>query len=154
MAIVKKPRAAKQHRPQVSAVEIPRIQTGGRKPFIPTAEQRRLVETMSGYGTPQEGIALIINIDLKTLRLRFRRELDLGVTKANSEVGKSLYNMAVNGNIAAAIFWTKARMGWREVVKIENEHSGPGGKPLQVVSITTSNPVEASKIYQKLMGKP
>ena len=43
---------------------------------------------------------------------------------------------------------------WGDSVKIENEHSGPGGKPLQVVSITTSNPVEASKIYQKLMGKP
>ena len=43
---------------------------------------------------------------------------------------------------------------WGDSVKIENEHSGPGGKPLQVVSIATSNPVEASKIYQKLMGKP
>ena len=124
------------------------------RPFVPTAEQRRSVEAMSGFGVPQKDIAIILDIDVKTLCLKLRREIDLGMAKANAKVGQSLFQMATTGNIAAAIFWTKARMGWREVVKIENEHSGSGGKPLQVVSIVTSNPVEASKIYQKLMGKP
>ena len=36
---------------------------------------------------------------------------------------------------AAAIFWAKARMGWREQ-PTQIEHSGPDGKPIEVRQIT------------------
>lgn len=81
---------------------------------------------MAGYGVPQEDIAIVIDISEPTLRKHFRRELDLGIAKANARVGKSLFDQAVNGNVTAAIFWTKSRMGWRETVNIN--HSGNIGR--------------------------
>ena len=44
---------------------------------------------------------------------------------ANYQVAKSLYEQAVGGNVTAAIWWTKARMGWSETViqqKESHEH--------------------------------
>ena len=83
--------------------------------FEPTAEQRRMVQVMSGIGVPQDQIALLISVDPKTLRKSCREDLDRGMAEANAKVGQSLFNMATTGNnVAAAIFWMKARAGWRE----------------------------------------
>ena len=84
-------------------------------PFEPTEEQRRTVRAMAGYGIPQEDIATLLEIDAKTLRKHFRRELDRGAIEATAKVGQSLFRMATEGqSVAAAIFWMKARAGWRE----------------------------------------
>ena len=60
--------------------------------------------------------------------------------KANSMVAQSLFNRAVKGDGAAAtsaaIFWLKARAGWRE--RVVQEHTGPDGEgppSLQVVFV-------------------
>jgi hypothetical protein len=53
-------------------------------------------------------------IDKKTLAEAFRAELDRGMALADYAVAKSLYDQAVGGNVTAAIWWTKARMGWSE----------------------------------------
>ena len=91
-------------------------------PFEPTPEQRRMARTMSGLGLPQEQIALLLEIDPKTLRKHFRDDLDRGMAEANVKVGQSLFNMATTGNnVAAAIFWMKARAGWREKQEAETE---------------------------------
>jgi hypothetical protein len=80
----------------------------------PTPQQRRQVLTMTGFGIRQSEIAAVLGIDEKTLRRHFRRELDTGATEANMRVAQSLYDMAVRDKIpAAAIWWTKARMGWK-----------------------------------------
>ena len=94
-------------------------------PFEPTADQRRQVRTMTGLGIRQVEIALIVGCDAKTLRLHFRRELDIGATEANCRVAQALFSQATTGNVAAAIFWLKARAGWREKQAVEV--SGPGG---------------------------
>ncbi|WP_431266973.1 hypothetical protein [Dankookia sp. P2] len=84
-------------------------------PFKPTEEQRRTVRAMSGFGIPQADIATLIEIDDKTLRKHFRRELDRGSIEATAKVAQTLFQMATSGeNTAAAIFWMKARAGWRE----------------------------------------
>jgi len=76
-----------------------------------TAEQRQTVETMAGYGISHE------EIDAKTLRVAFREELHTAATKVNAAVVKSLYKNAVQpNNVAAQIWWTKARMRWSETV--------------------------------------
>jgi hypothetical protein len=97
--------------------------------FEPTEEQRRLVRAMAGFGIRQDDIAAHLEIDPKTLRKHFRRELDRGTVEANAKVAQSLFNMATSGNnVAAAIFWMKARAGWRE--KHDLEVTGKDGAPL------------------------
>lgn len=87
----------------------------GAPPFSPTDEQRRTVRAMSGFGIPQADIATLLDIDDKTLRKHFRRELDRGSIEATVKVAQTLFQMATSGqNTAAAIFWMKARAGWRE----------------------------------------
>ncbi|MFC0386865.1 hypothetical protein [Muricoccus vinaceus] len=83
--------------------------------YVPTAEQRRTVRVMSGFGIPQTDIATLLEIDPKTLRLHFRHELDRGAAEATVKVAQTLFSMATSGqNTAASIFWMKARAGWRE----------------------------------------
>lgn len=98
--------------------------------FEPTAEQRRLVKTLSGFGVRHDDIARQVGIDPKTLRLRLRDELDRGSVEATAKVAQSLYQMATTGkNVAAAIFWMKARAGWRDVP----EHTIETQTPVQVI---------------------
>jgi hypothetical protein len=81
----------------------------------PTEQQRSQATLLSSYGIPQEQIATMLRLDAKTLRKHYRRELDVGMTEANTEVAKSLFHMATKGQVpSAAIFWMKARAGWRQ----------------------------------------
>ena len=45
---------------------------------------------MSGFGIAQHEIARMLDIDPKTLRRAFRRELDVGETEANAGDGGGL----------------------------------------------------------------
>ena len=94
--------------------------------YEPTDEQRRTVKTMAGFGVPHEDIATFLGIDAKTLRKHLRAELDRGTVEANAKVAQSLFQMATQGkNVAAAIFWMKARAGWREKVEIKPVFDDP-----------------------------
>jgi hypothetical protein len=56
-------------------------------------------------------------MDPKTLRKHYPAELDHGHVKANVRVAESLYRKATGEGreaVVAAIFWLKARAGWRE----------------------------------------
>ena len=92
----------------------------GRKPFAPTEDQRRMVRAMAGFGVPHDDIALIVKCSPPTLRKRFRHELDVATIEVNTRVAQTLYQQATTpGNIAATIFWLKARAGWREKQIVE-----------------------------------
>ena len=89
--------------------------------YAPTAKEREIVEkagqrskTVSiKSGGPRTGRG----IDRETLRSAFREELDRGRAMADLAVANALYNNAViNGNVAAQIWWTKARMRWSETL--------------------------------------
>ena len=87
--------------------------------FEPTDEQRRTVRALSGYGVPHDGIAIHLSIDPKTLRKHFGDELDRGSVEATAKVAQTLFQLAtVDKNVAAVIFWMKARAGWRETKNI------------------------------------
>jgi hypothetical protein len=73
------------------------------KAKTPTAEQRKLVETMAAVGIPSDTIGRVIGVSGKTLRKHYRNELDLAATKANAEVAGFLFNSARRGNVAAQI---------------------------------------------------
>ena len=72
---------------------------------------------MAAYGIPHLDIAKVIGIDRKTLEKHYRYELDTGHIKATAKVAESLFKKATGGNVAAAIFWMKARAGWSETVE-------------------------------------
>jgi hypothetical protein len=82
--------------------------------YQPTDKDRNLVKTLSGIGLPQHDICAILNITKPTLHKFYRVEIDLGLAEANAKIAKTLFDMATGGNVGAAIFWAKARMGWRE----------------------------------------
>lgn len=87
---------------------------GGRPSHKPDDASRRSVQAMAGYGILEIDIAKVVGIDPKTLRKHYRDELDTGHIRANARVAESLYQQAINGNVTAGIWWTKARMGWSE----------------------------------------
>ena len=80
-------------------------------------ETRDRVETLAAYGTPHKETAPVLRIDLEVLCTDYEEELATGRTKANSRVAEALYRTAIAGGregVTAAIFWLKARAGWKE----------------------------------------
>ena len=122
----------------------------------PTDEERRTVKALSGYGVPQEDIAIHMDMDAKTLRKHYRRELDRGTIEANAKVAQTLFTMAtVDKNVAAAIFWMKARGGWREKPLPDDEPADQGARRL-VVGWISPEDVPRSEQYpggRKIIAK-
>ena len=85
-----------------------------RTAFVVNDALREKVRHLAGLGVPQDDIAKIVGCAPKTLRKRFRDELDRGVAEANAMISGFLFNAAKAGNIAAIIFWLKTRANWRE----------------------------------------
>ncbi len=85
-----------------------------RKAFVANEATREKVRYLAGLGLPQDDIARIIDCAPKTLRKRFRDELDRGIAEANAMVSGYLFASAKGGNTTAQIFWLKTRAGWRE----------------------------------------
>lgn len=111
--------------------------------FKPTEEQRKTVQGMAGFGIPHDDIAAIVNIDPKTLRKHFERELKIGSILATTKVAQSLFNMAtVEKSVPAAIFWMKARAGWREKHDVNVDVSG-------TVNVAKLNDVDLDETIRK-----
>jgi hypothetical protein len=92
-------------------------QPRGRPPHVPTKETQDMVESLSGFGIPQEEIGRLIGIDPKTLRLHYAEQVELGGIKATAKVAQNLFNMAckpTREGLQAAIFWLRVRAGWSE----------------------------------------
>ena len=107
----------------------------GRPAFEPTAAERKQVEALSGYGLPIEQIAVLVRdgIHIDTLRAHFATELVAGKAKANSGVGRTLFQKAMGGDTAAMIWWSKTQMRWAETQK--HELTGADGAPLEFTKI-------------------
>lgn len=121
-------------------------------------------------GMPYEIICQLISdppINRETLAIHFRLELDLGRYEANARVVESLFMQACGApavydaqgrmvraetqrNVAAAIYWTKAQMGWRETTK--HEHSGPGGEPIRVESLSDAQLAALIPRVESILG--
>lgn len=117
------------------------VDVGGRPPHEPTEKSRATVKALAAYGIPQEQIARTQDIAVKTLRLHYRDELDLGVIEANAQVAKTLFNQATKeGNTTAAIWWTKSRMGWKE--KTEVAHTDAEGNSIAITLVAAAKRAE------------
>jgi hypothetical protein len=102
----------------------------GRPRHQPDPGLRRQVETLAGFGVPEVDIAGVIEVDPKTLRKHYRKELDGGHVKANAKVAENLYRKATGEGreaVIAAIFWLKTRAHWKEtsVRELVGKDDGP-----------------------------
>jgi len=90
---------------------------GGRPPHEPSPTDRRLVEVLTAEGLSQREICSILAVTPKTLRLRYREELDRGSAHLEASLAMHLYRLA-GGKSAVALraikFILKARFGWSE----------------------------------------
>jgi len=93
----------------------------GRKPFVPTDEDRELVEKYAGLGLSQDQIAALIRdgVAKNVLFEYFSKELELGKAKAHAKIGGRLFQKAMDGDTASLIWWTKTQMRWAETQKHE-----------------------------------
>ena len=96
-----------------------------RPAFVVDDAMRERVRYLAGVGVRQDDIAKIIGCAPKTLRKRFRDELDRGVAEANATVSGYLFAAAKAGNIPAIIFWLKTRAQWREEPALGSPLPGP-----------------------------
>ena len=103
--------------------------------LVPTQKEREMVEKMSGFGVPTEQIASLIrdSIDNETLIKHFSKELQTGKAKANSRIGQTLFQKAMDGDTAAMIWWSKSQMRWSGVERLE--HTSPDGSMTPVAGV-------------------
>ena len=106
--------------------------------FKVTAENRKTVKALAGYGMTHEQIAQMIGIrSAKTLRRHFRPELDMGSVEANAQVAQTMFRMASSGKIpGATIFWLKTRCRWRET---STDDVQPVAPPMLIISQESSS---------------
>lgn len=100
----------------------------GRPAHEPNDKTRDQVQTMAGYGIPHAEIARLVGISEPTMRKHYEHELDTGATKANAMVAQTLFQKTQGngpGAVAAAIFWLKARAGWREYPAAASDEPKP-----------------------------
>lgn len=101
---------------------------GPGRPKIPMPELAR-VEAVAGLVETDKEIAIVLGVSEKTLNTwkknpEFFQALKNGKLKLDVNVKKSLYKLAIGGNVTACIFWLKNRdrEHWRD--QQQQEHSG------------------------------
>src|ERR1017187_5707897 len=95
------------------------------------------LEKLCGMQCTDEEIAAFFGVSTRTIDRRrkvrnFREIMDNAKAKGRVSVRRSLFKLAANGNVAAAIFLSKNLLGYRDVVN--NEHTGLSGGPIQIAA--------------------
>jgi hypothetical protein len=74
-----------------------------------------LVARLARTGASEEDIAAELQIPLKRLQKRYRREIEKSRAIAKNEMLAHLYETAKSRtNTAATMFWVKTQCGWRD----------------------------------------
>ena len=114
------------------------------KEHIPTDKTKEQVKQTSGLGLPQVQIAALLGISDVTLRKHYEDELAVGKATASAQIAKSLYNKALGGDTTAAIWWTKAQMGWGETNT--TKFANPDGSALDGIQVVF---IDAPKLIEQ-----
>lgn len=92
-------------------------ETRGRPSHQPTTKERAQVKMLAAMNIGRADMAVFLGVSVGTIDKYFSNEIKLGQIEANAKVSASLYRAATDPkkpNVVAAIFWLKARAGWRE----------------------------------------
>jgi hypothetical protein len=95
------------------------------------------LEKLYGMQCTDEEVAAFFDVSIRTIERRrqvkkYGEAMDRAKAKGRVSVRRSLFRLATNGNIAAAIFLAKNLLGYKDVVA--NEHSGPNGTAIQIAT--------------------
>ncbi len=111
-----------------------------------TDETRKTVENASGMGLSHEDIAILLGVkDPKTIRRRYRKELNSGRVKANLQVGTRLFEKCKAGDNTAIIWWEKTRAGKSDRIAITT----PPGEPFETAQLP-AEPDNIGKYHERL----
>ena len=129
----------------------------GRKPgFILTPEILKEIEILSGRGLTNEHIAHYYGISTGHWFEQIKKHPEIAVAfhagkaKTISFVTGKLMEQVKRGNLTAIIFYLKTQARWRETNHEPTPADGDKPAPGQL-TISVTDPVEAAKIYQRIM---
>lgn len=89
----------------------------------PVTDQDRIRDwIIAGVEVPT--IALSLHMDEDEFMAAYAELLRQAPAEALAAVSKALYTMAISGSVPAAIFWLRARAGWRDRGSTDDD-SGP-----------------------------
>ncbi len=96
----------------------------GRPPYQITDHDISQVEEMAGKGMTLHQIAIMLDISDSTLdrwlkEPRIKRAYERGRLVAMGQVSGTLFNLAIKGDVVAAIFYLKSQFGWQDRPKEE-----------------------------------
>jgi hypothetical protein len=117
-----------------------------KRKWHPTDRQRHQIKLASAAGFGPTAIANIIGVNLSMLERECARELANGADEANAKVAAKLFQKCMRGDTIAMIYWTKTRLGWREVHR--TEHTGADGGPIKHQTIAAEAEAFRGKIAQ------
>jgi len=107
----------------------------GKPSHVPSDAVRQAVKAMVITGIPLSRISSALKMKVETLKKHYQPEIDESADKANTQVVSNLFRIATGKSpqaMAAAAFWCKTKMGWRETSKVEV--GGSDGKQLIIYS--------------------
>lgn len=135
--------------------------------YVATEADRRKVRLLAGFGLKQEEICLLLinprtgsPIHKETLWKHYRLELDIGMVEADAQVAQALFTQCVGRkaeyddkgnqiraevvpNVTAQIYWTKARLGWRENINLNIRGQVAVGTPAELAAMSDKDLDEA-----------
>jgi hypothetical protein len=102
----------------------------------PTKDQRDQVEAMASFGLSPADIGRCLGLTEAALRKSFADELDRGSAQMIALIAGNLFRVATawppipGATVSAAIFWLKARAGWRTTGVAGADSAATGKKVL------------------------
>lgn len=92
----------------------PNARRRGNLPYVASPKDRQMVKIMIAGGIKQPVICSFLGIGVTAFRKHYRHELLTGQAEIDALVVTTHLQLVRDKNIAAVIWWEKARMGWSE----------------------------------------
>ena len=109
----------------------------GQQPFVPTHVQRAQVMKYVACGFNHDSISVVMAIPVKKFGRHFEWELNHGKTMVDARILGGIVEQAFEGDRTMAIFYAKARGGWRER---GSDDQGTDASPVFTINISHDSP--------------
>lgn len=93
----------------------------GGRPSVITEEKRKTVIRAAEKGLPEQFIADLIGVALKTLKKNCQKELELGYANACDAINKLTWDLAEAGNAQALLHLRRVMFGEHDTLHIKHE---------------------------------